>query len=89
MSLKKTLMSQGMKLLSDPRIVKVVQSEQFMKAMMVALSMPGKIDDFAKERAERLAKKLALATSDEVRDLKRTVRALEEQVAELRARTHR
>ena len=84
MSLKKTLMSQGMKLMSDPRMMKLMQNEQFMKAMMTAMSVPGRIDGFTKEQAERFAKVMRLATSREVKDLKRTVRALEEQLAELK-----
>jgi len=84
MSLKKTLMSQGMKLMSDPRVMKLMQNEQFMKVMMTAMSMPGRIDGFTKEQTERFAKMMRLATSSEVKDLKRTVRALEEQLAELK-----
>ncbi len=88
MNLRKSLMDKGKKLMSDPRVMKVVQSEQFMKALVAALSMPGKIDGFTKEQAERLARKLSLATADEVRDLKRSVRALEEQVADLERSVH-
>lgn len=86
MSLKNTLMMQGMKLMSDPRMAKLMQNPQFMKAMMAAMSMPGKIDGFTKEQRERFAKLMRLATSREVRDLKRTVRSLEEQLAELKNR---
>ena len=84
MTLKKTLMEQGMKLLSDPRVMKLMQNEQFMKAMMGAVSMPGKIDGFAREQSEKLAKRLSLASADEVKDLQRTVRSLEDQVAQLK-----
>ena len=84
MSLKKSLMEQGMKLLGDPRVVKLMQNEQFMKAMMTAISVPGKIDGFTKDQAEKFAKRMSLATSDDVRDLKRTVRSLEDKVAELK-----
>ena len=84
MSLKKSLMEQGMKLLADPRVMKLMQNEQFMKAMMKAIAMPGKIDGFTKEQAEKLAKRMSLATADEVRDLKRTIRSLEDQIAELK-----
>ena len=84
MSLKKSLMEQGMKLLGDPRVVKMMQNEQFMKAMMAAISVPGKIDGFTKEHAEKFAKRMSLATADEVRDLKRTVRSLEDQLAALK-----
>jgi hypothetical protein len=84
MSLKKSLMEQGMKLLADPRVMKLMQDERFMKAMMTAVSMPGKIDGFTKEQAEKFAKRMSLATQEEVRDLKRTIRSLEDQIAELK-----
>jgi len=84
MSLKKSLMEQGMKMLADPRVMKLMQNEQFMKAMMTAISMPGKIDGFTKEHAEKFAKRMSLATAEEVRDLKRTIRSLEDQIAELK-----
>lgn len=82
-SLKKTLMKQGMKLMTDPRVMKLMQDERVMKAVMAAMSMPGKVQTFTQEQAERIAKAMALATEDEVKDLKRTVRRLEEEVARL------
>jgi hypothetical protein len=84
MSLKKSLMEQGMKLLADPRVMKLMQDERFMKAMMAAVAMPGKIDGFTKDQAEKFAKRMSLATQEEVRDLKRTIRSLEDQIAELK-----
>ncbi len=84
MSLKKTVMQQGMKLMSDPRVMKLMQNEQFMKAMMGAMSLPGRIDQLTKEQSRRLARAMALATEQEVKDLRRTVRALEEELAEMR-----
>jgi cell division FtsZ-interacting protein ZapD len=83
MSLKKTLMKQGMKLMSDPRVMKLMQDERVMKAVVAAMSMPGKVQSFTSEQVQALAKAMALATEDEVKDLKRTVRRLEEEVARL------
>jgi hypothetical protein len=77
-------MEQGMKLLADPRVMKLMQDERFMKAMMAAVAMPGKIDGFTKDQAEKFAKRMSLATQEEVRDLKRTIRSLEDQIAELK-----
>ena len=82
-SLKKTLMKQGMKLMSDPRVMKMMQDERVMKAVMTAMSMPGKMQTFTHDQVERIAKAMALATEDEVKDLKRTVRKLEEDLARL------
>jgi hypothetical protein len=84
-SLKKTLMQQGMKLMTDPRVMKLMQDERVMKAMMTAMSVPGKAQTFAREQLENVAKAMALATEGEVKDLRRTVRKLEEEVARMRA----
>lgn len=82
-SLKKTIMKQGMKMLSDPRVMKLMQDERVMKAVMQVMAVPGKVQTFTQENAERLAKAMALATVDEVNDLKRTVRRLEDEVSRL------
>jgi hypothetical protein len=82
-SLKKSIMKQGMKLMSDPRVMKLMQDERVMKAVMAAMSMPGKVQTFTQDQAEKIAKAMALATEDEVKDLKRTVRKLEEEIAKI------
>ena len=83
-SLKKSLMKQGMKLMSDPRVLKLMQDERVMRAVMQMMAMPGKVQSFTQEQVERLAKSMALATEDEVKDLKRTVRRLEEDLARMK-----
>ena len=80
---KKTLMKQGMKLMSDPRVMKLMQDERVMKAVMAAMSVPGKVQTLAKDQVEQIAKAMALATEGEVKDLKRTVRRLEEEIARM------
>jgi hypothetical protein len=84
-SIKKTLMQQGMKLMADPRVMKLMQDERVMKAVMTAMSMPGKAQSLAKGQLENVAKAMALATEGEVKDLRRTVRKLEEELAKLKA----
>ena len=82
---KKTLMQQGMKLMTDPRVAKLMQDERVTKALMTAMSVPAKAQSFAREQAENIAKAMALATEGEVKDLRRTVRRLEEDMARLKA----
>jgi cell division protein FtsB len=82
-SFKKSLMKQGMKLMTDPRVMKLMQDERVMKAVMQVMAMPGKVQSFTQDNVERIAKAMALATEEEVKDLKRTVRRLEEEVARL------
>jgi cation transport regulator ChaC len=84
-SLKKTLLERGMRLMSDPRVIKLMQDERVMKAVMAAMRVPGRAQSFAKEQAENIAKAMALATEGEVRDLQRTVRKLEEELARMKA----
>jgi hypothetical protein len=82
-SIKKTLMKQGMKLMTDPRVMKMMQDERVMKAVMQMMTVPGKVTTFTNEQIEKLAKAMSLATEDEVKDLKRQVRRLEEEVSRL------
>ena len=82
-SIKKTLVKQGMKLMTDPRVMKIMQDERVMKAVMQMMSMPGKVQNLTSDGVERLAKAMSLATEDEVKDLKRQIRRLEEEVSRL------
>ena len=82
-SIKKTLMKQGMKLMTDPRVMKMMQDERVMKAVMQMMTVPGKVQSFTNEQIEKLAKAMSLATEDEVKDLKRQIRRLEEEVTRL------
>lgn len=82
-SLKSALLAQGIKLMGDPRVAKLMQDPRVLKTLMGAMSMPGKVQSFTSEQVERLAKAMDLATEDEVKDLRRTVRQLEEEVARL------
>lgn len=86
---KKSLMSRGMKLMADPRVMKMMQDERVMRAVMTAMAMPGKAQSFAKQQAESVAKAMALATQDEVKDLRRTVRKLEEELGRLKRASER
>jgi cell division FtsZ-interacting protein ZapD len=83
-SFKKTLMQKGMKLMSDPRILKLMQDERVMKAVMTAMSVPGRAQSLAREHMENVAKAMALATESEVKDLRRTVRKLEEEMSRMK-----
>ena len=86
MALKDTLMSEGMKLAANPAVARLVQDPRFMKLVMVAMSMPGRVNTFTDEQKEHFARAMGLATQEEVKDLKRTVAALERALSRLEAR---
>ena len=74
------LREQFLRLLQDPRIAKLLQDERVRRALMEALRARGRIGAEFDERVDRLARALNLATKREVRELKRTVRRLEEEL---------
>ena len=85
MALKDKLMSEGLKLAANPAVAKLMQDPRFMGLVMQAMSMPGRVSTFTTEQKEHFAKAMGLATEEEVRDLKRTIAALERSVARLEA----
>jgi cell division FtsZ-interacting protein ZapD len=84
MALKEKLITEGMKLAANPNVAKLMQDERFMRLLMQAMSVPGRVSSFTAEQKEAFAKAMGLATVDEVRDLKRTVASLEREIARLR-----
>jgi polyhydroxyalkanoate synthesis regulator phasin len=81
MSFTKSLMSQGMKMIQDPRVMKLMQDPRVMKAMAKGFEIKGKVQQEFDEQAEKLADKLNFATKSEVRELKRTIRKLERELS--------
>ena len=86
MGIKDTVRKKSMELMGDPRVLKLMQNEQFMKAMMTVVQVPGKVNTFTTEQTERFAKSMRLATADELKTLKRQVKSLEAEVARLKKR---
>lgn len=84
MALKDKLVNEGMKLATNPRVAKLMQDERVMRVFMQAMSMPGKVSSFTQEQKDAFAKAMGLATAEEVRDLRRIVASLEDEVARLR-----
>lgn len=86
MSLKDDLQKRGLQLMGDPRVAKLMQNEQFMKAFMAALQVPGKLNSFTTEQTERFAQVFRLPTLAEFKELQRQVKNLEAEVARLKAK---
>jgi hypothetical protein len=84
MGIKDEMKKRGFQLMSDPRVAKLMQNEQFMKAMMTMAQVPGKVNTFTTEQTERFAKMMRVATEQEVKDLKRQLKSLEAEVGRLR-----
>lgn len=87
MGIKDEVKKRGLQLMGDPRVAKLMQNEQFMRAMMTVFQVPGKVESFTTEQTERFAKMMRVATAEEVKDLKRQVKLLESEVARLKKKT--
>jgi len=66
--------------LQDPRVARLLQDPRVQKAMIDALRYRGRAQERIDRALETLAKRLNLATAREVRELKRTIRRLEEEL---------
>jgi hypothetical protein len=84
MDFKQKMMQEGMKLMSNPKVMKLMQDERVMKAVMGAMQLPAKVSTATEHVGEKVAKTLNMATAREVKELKRTIRKLEEQVETLK-----
>ena len=86
MSLKDKVMSEGLKLAGHTAIAGLLQDERFMKLVMTALSVPGKLTELSEDQKANLLRLLGAAPQRDVDDLKRAVRSLESEVTRLRSR---
>jgi len=84
MSIKDKVMSEGMKLATHPAVAPLLQDERVMKLLMQALAMPGRIEQMTEEQRDNFIRLMGLATKQEIADLKRTVRSLEDELSQLR-----
>jgi hypothetical protein len=86
MTIRDQMRKKGLELMSDPRVLKLMQNEQFMRAMSTVFSVPGKVNAFTTEQTERFARTMNLATAQQMKDLQRKVRNLEEEIERLKKR---
>lgn len=84
MSISDEVKKRGFQLLSDPRVTKLMQNEQFLRAMMAVVQMPGKVNEFTQEQSGRFASIFRLVTEEHHRTLERRVEVLEEELESLR-----
>jgi hypothetical protein len=83
-SLKDKVVAEGMKLATHPAIAPLLSDQRVMKLLMQALAVPGRIEEVTEEQRHNFIRVMGLAGKQEVADLKRTVRALEDEITHLR-----
>ena len=86
MSLTDDLKQAAQRLAADPRLMKLLQSEQTLKLLTLLVEMPERFGALSVTQGARFAKNFHLATRDDVEKLEKRVAELEAQVAQLRSR---
>jgi hypothetical protein len=74
---RETAMREGMKLMGNPRVLKLMGTPQGQKVMMLVFQLPQKIQDAFEAQGKRFAKRFKLATRQDLKDLKRSLHDLE------------
>ncbi len=87
MNIKKTLLAQAMKLAQNPRVMEVVTHPKVMEVAMQAMAARAQVTTTVNGATRTVARSLNLATRDEVKELRRTIRKLEEEIAKSRGDT--
>jgi len=86
MSLTDELKQAAQRLATEPRVLKLLQSEQTLKLLTLLVEMPERFGALSATQGARFARNFHLATREEVESLEQRVVELEAQVAQLRAR---
>lgn len=81
MDLKKSLLAQAAKLAQNPKVMEVVTHPRVMEVAMKAMAARGQIGTAVDGATRTVARSLNLATRDEVKELRRTIRRLEDELA--------
>ncbi len=86
MSLSDEIKQAAQRLVGDPRVMKLLQSEQTLKLLTLLVEMPERFGALSATQGARFAKNFHLTTREDVETLERRVAELESQVALLRDR---
>ena len=73
-------MNQARRLLEDPRVASFIESPLLMQSVETAVEARARLQEQLEQSVQRIANRLNLATTSEVRELKRTIRRLEREV---------
>jgi len=81
--LKQEAMRQGMKLMSNPKVMKMMADPRFMNAISQGFALKGRIQSELECKLKHVAATLNLATKEEVENLKRSLSRMEDSLSHL------
>lgn len=81
--LKREAMRQGMKLMSNPKVMKAMADPRLMNAISQGLAFKGKVQSGFENTMRQLIEVLNLATKEDLEYLKRSLAQMEDSVNDL------
>jgi hypothetical protein len=81
--IKEEAMKRGMKLMTNPKVMKMMADPRFMNALSKGFQMRGQIQGSVDSALKNVATRLQLATKDDLTNLQRTVQRMENKVSTL------
>ena len=83
--IKQEAMKRGMKLMTNPKVMKLMADPRFMNAITRGFELKGRLESEIEGGMRCVASSLRLATQDELQTLKSTLRQMESTVRDLRS----
>lgn len=81
--IKQEAMRRGMRLMSNPKVMKMMADPRFMNAISQGFALKGRIESEIECRLRKIAETLNLATREDVETLRRSISQMESSVSAL------
>ena len=81
--LRNRALQEGMKLMGDPRFMKLMSTPQAQKVMMLAFQLPGMVEGALAAQGKKFARRFKLATREDVERMSTTIRDLERELSRM------
>jgi hypothetical protein len=72
------------RILADPRVLKLLSSEQLVRVLTLALGAPDRLGELTNDQVAKLMKRFGIPSAERVEELERRVEELENELAQLR-----
>jgi polyhydroxyalkanoate synthesis regulator phasin len=72
------------KILADPRVLKLLSSEQLVKVLTLTLGAQDRLGELTQDQVSKLMKRFGIASVERVEELERRVAELESELSSLR-----
>jgi polyhydroxyalkanoate synthesis regulator phasin len=72
------------KILADPRVLKLLSSEQLVRVLTLALGAPDRLGELTQDQVSKLMKRFGIAPVERVEELERRVAELEAELSRQR-----